>query len=170
MKNLRKSAILEQWFAIDRILFNKNPRKVLGEQDYAEYLTNKAAFLSNLYEMYKVVGYKPNNKSTSLKEIVSHSGVVAKAALKQAKTILENSNVISIVKDEIKHVGEREALSESQVAQFVIKRRRNAVAIDSMAIDNVINESNSHQLKDWRGAVLVDAHKVLRDQMIDSAL
>ncbi len=165
-----KIAVLEHWFGIDKVLFGKNADSVLKEEELDRYLTTKGAFISNLFEIYKKLGHQPSTQYQTVNEMVEYSATQAGEATTRANEILKNSSVSSIVRKEIREMGSTEDLDESQVAHFVVLRRRNAVALDSMMLESALSPDNKKELSDWQGKVLVDAHKTLRDSLIDIAL
>lgn len=171
MNKSRKVATLEHWFGIDNILFGKNAKEVITSTElYEKYLVNKGAFLSNLYEIYDKLNYQPKREYSDINEMVKTGYKNSADALKNAKTILESSNIRKIVKQEIKETSILEDLDESDVARYVVRRRRNAVAIDAMVMEEALNDSNSKALTDWQGEILVNAHKTLRDYLIEISI
>jgi hypothetical protein len=131
------------------------------------YLTTKGAFLSNLFEIYRKIGYKPNKEYSNVSEMITLAENTAKASKARANEILRSSSVSKIVRREIKEMGATESLSDAQVAQYVVKKRRNAVALDSMMLEAALSPRSKKVLKDWEGKVLLDAHKILRDSLLD---
>lgn len=169
MSKKRKTAVLEHWFGIDRILFTRNPRGVLNSENFDKYCSTKGALLSNLYEIYVKIGYTPDKTFRNIKEMVGSATKFASAAKQKAKEILVKENVGNLIKEEIKDAGHLEGLSEKEVGRYIVMKRRNAVAIDAMTMGNALIE-NKELLGDWSGRVLIDAHKTLRDSLIDISL
>lgn len=167
MANSMKKIVLQHWFGVDKLLFDNNVKSSLSKELLEDYLTTKGAFLANLFEIYVKIGADTRKGFGSLANIVTESEVVAKSAKKRASTLLESSSVIGFVKDEIKEIGNIEGLSESQVARYVVMKRRNSIAIDSMVLESYLSRSAKKKLEDWKGSVLLDAHKTLRNSMID---
>jgi len=170
MSKSTKSEVLKHWFGIDSILLGGTPKEKLQESNFDKYLSTKGALLSNLYEMYQKIGYEPNSSYTTVKEMSDAAIELAIASKIRAKEILENASVGNIVRSEIKEMGDVEGLSGEQVARYVILKRRNAIALDSMLLENALSDGGKKSLVDWKGKVLVDAHKTLRDDLIDISL
>ena len=164
----RKTVILENWFTVDQILFGRPAKEVLSEDKMNQYLTSKGAFLSNLYEIYSRLGYSPELDFDKISDMVESARNVAKEAMVKAKDYIQHASVSKLVKEEIQNTSKLEGLKEEQVAKFVVLKRMNAVAIDSALLESVVSESpNKDQIADWQGKVLIDAHKTLRDNLID---
>jgi len=170
MSKSMKSEVLKHWFGIDAILFGQRAPDNLSEDVLGQYLTTKGALLSNIFEIYKKISFDPETKFKNVAEMVKESHKLAESSKKRAKDLLVSESVTKLVKDEIKEIGSVEGLSERQVARYVILRRRNAVAIDSMMLEMAVTDEQKKLLNDWRGKVLVDAHKSLRDNLIDISL
>jgi len=168
MSKARKTSVLEHWFGIDKILFGTNSKSVLSNEAYDRYCTTKGAFLSNLHEIYLKIDYQPTTTYSNIQEMANASITVATKAMDKAKEILAASSIGEIVRTEIKEAGNLEGLSEQEVARYVVLKRRNAVAIDAMTMGRALKEKAG--IDDWQGKVLVDAHKTLRDSLIDISL
>jgi putative cell wall-binding protein len=167
----RKTVILEHWFGIDRVLFGGDAKDYLSEDSLNMYCASKGAFLTNLYEIYLKLGYDPDIKFKNTKEMSESSQVLAEQALESANKIMMKENVGTIVKKEIQEAGHLEGLEESEIARYIIKKRRNAIAIDAMTVGSLIKENASKIDKDdWQSKVLLDAHKTIRDSLIDISL
>jgi hypothetical protein len=169
MNKQRQTAILENWFGIDKIIFGGNSKNVLDEETYTRYCTTKGAFLSNLFEIYSRVGYTPNKSYRNVNEMANNSIALATNAIQKAKQILQTEGVNKIIREEIRETSHLENLSESEIARYVVTKRRNAVAIDALTMSSALSE-NKDAMNDWHSKVLVDAHKTLRDSLIEMGL
>jgi len=170
MSKSMKSEVLKHWFGIDTILFDQKATDSLSEEDASRYLTTKGSLLSNLFEIYKKIGFDPDTKFETVAAMVKESFELADVSKKRARELLESESVTKMVKEEIKDIGSVECLTERQVARYVILKRRNAVAIDSMLLESALTEDQKKMLDDWQGKVLIDAHKTLRDNLIEISL
>lgn len=166
----RQAAVIEHWFGIDKLLFGKNAKNVLKGEDYDNYLSSKGALLSNLYEIYMKLGYESPHRFRNQKELFLESVSLANKASKKAKKILMQEGVSKLLRKEIESIGRKEGLTEQQVAKYIVTKRRHAVALDEMLLGRPLKEGDTSNLKDWKGKVLIDAHKVLRDSLIEIAL
>ena len=170
MEKPTKTAVLQHWFGIDQVLFGAPASKHLSDDAFDQYLSTKGALLSNLFEVYKKIDFTTDVKFASVLEMAKSGNQLGADAKKRALQLLENTSVTQLVKQEIKEIGDIEGLSEEQVARYVITKRRNAIAMDSMMLETNLTNENREGLADWQGKVLVDAHKTLRDSLIDISL
>jgi hypothetical protein len=170
MSKSTKTQVLTNWFGLDYILFRKPASEALKGDQLSQYLTTKGALLSNLFEIYHKMGHSPKMNFKTVKEMDDHAKTAAESAKKRSLQYLKEDSVVSLVKKEIKSIGLLEGLTEEQVAKYVIKKRRDSVAIDSLVLESIIKGKGPKPLKDWQGKVLVDAHKALRDSLVEIAL
>lgn len=170
MNKSMKAEVLKHWFGLDSILFGRKATESLTEEILSNYLTTKGALLSNLFEIYKKIGLKSNVNFETVAEMVKESMELANTSKKRAKELLESESVTKMVREEIKDIGSVESLSEKEVARYVISKRRNAVAIDSMLLETIITKEQKKLLNDWKGKILVNAHKLLRDNLIEISM
>jgi len=170
MNKSTKSEVLKHWFGIDKVLFDNPAKNSLSEEALSQYFSTKGALLSNLFEIYKKVGYTPDAAFKTVAEMAEHANSLAIESKEKANTILGESSVLKLVKEEIKELGTIEGLTEGQVAKYVVLKRRNATALDSMLFEGFASLNIKETLNDWEGKVLIDAHKTLRDSLIDISL
>jgi putative cell wall-binding protein len=164
----QQSPIIKHWFSVDRILFgDKKPEVVLEKEQYRDYLTTKGALLSNLYEIYKKVDYNSQEKYNSLQELYNASIEKAEKNINTAKRIIKEESVSQIVKKEIQEVGLREGYKETEIARYVVLKRLNSIALDSLFFEGVITKSKSKNLNDIIGKTLVESHKNLRETLVE---
>ena len=168
----RKTLVLEHWFGVDNVLFGENAKECLTEDELEKYCITKGAFLVNLYEIYLRLGFNPKmDKFKTSGQLNKDAVKLAEQSLEFANKVLQRQNVGSLVKEEIQEAGHLEGLEEKEVARYVVKKRRNAVAIDALTMGNAIQESNAKITdEDWHGKVLLDSHKTMRDTLIDISL
>ena len=170
MSKSTKSEVLKHWFGIDSILLGGAPKEKLQEDSFDKYLSTKGALLSNLYEIYQKVDFEPDFSCNTVKEMSDSDEELAKTSKERAKSILETASVGKLVRSEIKEMGDVEGLSGEHVARYVVLKRRNAIALDSMLLEDALKDGRKKSLSDWKGKVLVDAHKTLRDDLINISL
>jgi len=170
MSKSMKSEVLKHWFGIDTVLFGNKATDSLSEENISNYLTTKGSLLSNLFEIYKKIKFEPGTKFNTVADMIKESFDLAENSKARAKELLESESVTKMVREEIKDIGSVESLTEREVARYVIQKRRNAVAIDSMMLESALSEEQKELLTDWQGKVLVDAHKTLRDNLIEISL
>jgi hypothetical protein len=170
MSKNTKADVLKHWFGIDHVLFGGPAKKFLVAENLDQYLTTKGALLSNLFEIYKKVGFEGTGNFKTVAEMAAAGVTTAKKSNSRAKRLLENASVKNLLKAEIKEFGAGAQLTESQVAKFVVRKRFAATAIDSMILESVLTKVRREGLTDWQGKVLVNAHKTMRDALIDISL
>jgi len=175
MKSLnkgKKTKILEHWFGIDQVLFGKSAKTILEGEELKKYYSTKAALLSNLFEMYGIIGYTPKNNSYgSIANLIEAATKIATKSFKRSSDLLnEDSIALKSIKKEIKNTGLSEGLENNEVTKYVVLKRNSAVALDSMMLESVLNKSRKDNLKEWNGKVMLDSHKVLRDTLIEISL
>ena len=167
----RKTYVLEHWFGVDRVLFGSNPKSVLSEEDFTRYCVTKGAFLTNLYEIYLKVGFAPKVKFKNAIQMEKASVKLAEQSILAANKIMRQENVGKLVKEEIQEAGNLENLEETEVARYIVIKRRNAIAIDALTMGSAVKEGSSQiNEADWQSKVILDAHKTLRDTLIDISL
>ena len=162
---------LSHWFTIDKILFGKtNPKDVLSESDYKGYVTAKGAALSNLFDMFKKMGVKSTAKFGTLQEMQSFSDKVAKASKVRAKKIITTEAVAKQIRDEIKKATISEGVSTEDVAKVIVDHEIKTIALDLVMFESALASTNNKKsLSDWRGKIMVDAYRTLRDALVKYA-
>lgn len=166
-----KAIVLEHWFGIDRILFGGNLAKNVLEGDaYQKYVTSKGCILSNLFELYNKISFEPDlPEFETVNDILESAGKRASVAKETTKALLEKADVSKVIRDEIKEYGDSQGLTEGQVAKLIVSRKFKAAAIDSMLLEEAVQTSCKLCLSDWKSKVLLDAHKVMRDTLIEAS-
>lgn len=165
-----KTAVLQNWFGVDQLLFGGNPSNKLDEATYRDYCSTKGAFLGNLHDIYKKLNYVTESTATTTQELAESACKNAKIALKKSGKIIANESVTKMLRDEVKTLGESDGASAEQVATFVVNRRRLAIALDSLVLESATLHGNKSSLKSWEGEMLLNSHKTLRDELVKIAL
>ena len=114
--------------------------------------------------------YDPGKTYSTVKEMIDAASINADRAKNRSRKILESANVSKLVRDEISELSSSEQLTEEQIAKYVIFKRHRAVALDTMMLENAFKENKNKFADDWVGNVLVNAHKTMRDNLIDLAM
>lgn len=166
-----KTLVLKHWYTVDNMLLGGPSKRIIENEDVRKnYLTTKAAMLANTYEIYRKLKLNPDIKYSTVREMYEASIKDANIFVKRANKILTNEQVVMNIKDEIESLHESEGLDEGTVSRYVVKRRRNAVALDSLMLEPFITENNKASLTDWVSKVLLDSHKTLRDSLIEVSM
>jgi len=178
---LSKSAkikLLENFYGLDYVLFEKPVKEVevCCPVLVTEYLAVKGALLSTLIEMYRLVEYTPKEilEKVDTKELMESSSKVAEWAREKAKGLLLKKRSRNYVKEQITKVLESDPSQKKdieKVTEAKIKEQAYSFAIDTMLIARMLAESKSYtKMNDWKGKILEDAYKILRDNLIECAI
>lgn len=172
-----KLKLLENFYAIDLALFGKPATKVdiCCPVFIEEFLSLKGALLSIVIEMYKLMEHdpKPIMESVSKKDLMKSAIKSAKAARAESKRLVsskEGKESVKIRLREALHTSD-EKVNIDKMVQETIRRKAFSLAVDNLLIGRTISEAKSYKkLNSWDGKIMEDAYKVLRDQLVDSAL
>ena len=175
-KRSTRAFILEMWFSIDRIFFDKPARLALeNKTQYNEYIGQKAAFLSNLYEVYEKMKFpiKETNYK-NIAEIAVSAKKLSEGIVQSSKDLIQKENISKLVREEIQELSATSELSETEVAHWIITKRLKSLALDELAFNYSMGQDKSKIctkcLEDWHGKVLKNSHTMLRDSLIETAI
>jgi hypothetical protein len=172
-----KIRVLENFQAIDYALFGKPVGKTETCCPFfvEEYISAKGALLSVMVEMYKLIEHRPKVlKEVNQSKLKTMAKVSASIARENCKLLVSSADGRKDVKKAL-----RESLSKvktnkiniDEMVQTEIKRKAYGLAIDNLLIGRVVNESKKFKKMDtWNGRILEDAYKVLRDNLVETAL
>lgn len=171
-----KTKILENWFAIDSILFNDHAKYVIKEgRSFREYISLKGALLSNLYEFYNHIGYTPvieeDNFPKNEKALIENSRQSSIYAKKLAATTLSREDVKGALKKKIvREAKERNVKDPAKFSKLVAEQKFRQISLDNILIGIPILEcQNRDKMDDVKGQILEDAYKMMRDQIVKLA-
>jgi len=172
-----KLRVLENFYAIDYTLFGKRVEgvDVCCPAFIEEFLSIKGALLSVVIEMYKLMNHAPKTitEKVDRKKLMKKSRAVATEARSVAKTLVSSKKGISSVKSRLREDIEKSGknVNIERLVQENIRRKAFSLAVDSLLIGKALKESKSYKnLNSWSGRLMEDAYKILRDQMVDSAM
>lgn len=164
----RKTAVLETWVAIDKILFrNKKPSQILSKEKLVEFREIKGSFLLNLFEIYKELNYVSKNRYKDQNELVENVSNSVLNTLIETKILLKTPNIKKSLIEEI-NVNLKEnkiSLKESQTK--TILKNLFITAIDKWSLQEALQESSFDIQKTEKGRLLIGAHKGLRNKLIN---
>lgn len=169
MTTTRMAVNLSNFYGVDRILFgNLNPRDVLKESEFEDYEVAKGALLSNVYSLYKKVGYAPKKSFKNAREIVEHGSKSAVRALNRAKKLVETTAVTKCLKEDFNQIisKNKKVASKKKLARELTLESIQKIALDSMLLESAIKTGCPVCMMNWNTKILVDAHKVLRDALV----
>ena len=173
-----KIRVLENFYAIDFTLFGKSVTKMKSccPAIIEDYINTKGALMSIMIEMYNLIGHK----ATPLHENVT-SKVLIKRAKTSARIARENCRKLVVTNKGRRDVKQlvREELSRNShnnvedIVREQIRTKAFSLAIDNLLIARTLSESSAIQVKrmnKWEGKIVEDAYKILRDNLVLSAI
>jgi len=172
-----KIKVLENFYGIDYTFFGKSVNKVdtCCPIFIEEYMSVKGALLSLVVEMYKLMNYSPKLISEKVtKKVLFESAIKrAKKARRESKKLVTSKMGRNSVKSKLVESiqGSEEKVNVEKIVQEEIRRKSFSLAVDSMLIGSAITESKDYKkLNEFRGKILEDAYKILRNQLVESAM
>jgi hypothetical protein len=171
-----KIRVLENFYGLDYVFFGKPVQKMKAccEALTEDYMTIKGAFMSLMIEMYDMIEHTPAElteqvDSSDLRILAKES---AKIARENAKKLVETKQGRDDVKLALKEALEENAdLNIEDEVKETIRSKAFGLAVDNLLIGRALGESKSvTKLNEWDGQIVEDAYKVLRDNMVESAL
>lgn len=178
---LRKNSkirVLENFYAVDYALFGKPVTKMKSccPSLIEDYLNTKGALMSIMIEMYNLIGSTPptlheNVNSKMLKESARTSARIARKNCKKlVVTERGKKDIKTLVREELSR--NPKSIMEDVVKEQ-IRTKAFSLAIDNLLIARTLAESKSSQAKKlnkWEGRIVEDAYKILRDNLVESAI
>jgi gluconate kinase len=170
-----KVRILEDFYAIDYILFGKKLGDIKANKSLAEeYLYHKGAIMSITMEMMNLVKHSPKpltetiNKSNLLK-LSRNSARLARENCKKLVACQEGKK--SIKKELRESLKNKKVVNLEQMVHSKIREKSYRLALDNLLIARTISESKNYKkLNEFEGKLIEDAYKILRDQLVESAI
>lgn len=177
LKKESKIRILEDFYSLDYTLFGKPVTEidVCCPSFIDEFLSVKGALMSVVIEMYQLIKHSPNVVTEKI-----DTATLMKNARKSAVVARENCQKLVTSSKGRKEVKEtlRESLSKTnkdvdieQLVHEKIRTKAFSLAVDNLLIGRAITESKKFdKLNTWNGRILEDAYKILRDNLVESAM
>jgi len=171
-----KIRVLENFYALDNVFFGKPIQKMKSccEALAEDYMTVKGAFMSLMIEMYGIIDHSPNviENKIQTKDLRVQARESAKIARKNAQSLVETDQGRADVKAALKESLElNEDLNIEDEVRETIRKKAFGLAVDNLLIGRALVESKSaEKLNEWDGQIVEDAYKVLRDNLVESAL
>ena len=171
-----KIRVLENFYAIDYVLFGKPASKNAAccPALVEEYVAVKGALLSVVIEMYGLVKHKPQKiqekvNSKSLRKMAKESAQVARD---MCMKLVSSSKGRAELKDALREaVTSEENVDIENLVQQKIREKAFSLAVDNLLVAKTISEASDYkQLNEWEGRIIEDAYKILRDNLISSAI
>ena len=173
-KTLLISEMLKNWYFVDSVLLNGHARNVIKEnEDYTEYISLKAALLSDLYEFYRYIGFSPSNKSlpSNNKALQENAVECAKKSKRVAASMIERKDF----RDHIKHSVIKEVKKNTnpdiiKLSDTIINERFLKMALDNMLVGiPIIACENKNKVNDFKSGILEQAYLTIRNDMVQIA-
>lgn len=172
-KTLLTAEILRDWFFIDSVLLNDHAKKAIIEsKDYEEYISLKAALLSDLYEFYNHIGYSPKDKIPKNHiQVQENALLVAKKSKKVSASMIERADFKKYLKNKIvAEFNKNPKQDVNTLSDKVINERFLRMAMDNILIGvPVIECKNQSKAGDFKGSILEQAYLTVRNDMISIA-
>lgn len=171
-----KIRVLENFYALDNVFFGKPVKKMQSCCDalIEDYMTVKGAFMSLMIEMYGIIDHSPAalTEKMSTKAIKVQARESAKVARYDAQQLVETDKGRSDIKASLKEsLEENSDLNIEDQVRETIRKKAFGLAVDSLLLKRSFLESkNVDNLNEWDGQIVEDAYKVLRDNIVESAL
>jgi hypothetical protein len=171
-----KIRVLENFYGLDYVFFGKpiQSMKSCCESLTEDYMSVKGAFMSLMIEMYGIIDHqpKPIEEKLSQKDLKILAREAAKIARKNAQRLVETPQGRADIKQQLKEsLEENSDLNIQDEVKDAIRKKAFGLAIDNMLLNRSFNESKSvNKLNEWDGQIIEDAYKVLRDNLVESAL
>lgn len=162
--------ILKSWYFIDSVLLNGHAKKAITEQkDYDEYISIKAALLSNLYELYNYIQYDPKDIIMPKNDKILQESAVQTA--KKSKSISANmiqdkKFVNSIKKVVIKESQNCKNCDIKILSENIINTRFLKMSLDNILIGMPLIESKN-PIKDFKTEILEETYLTMRSNLIE---
>jgi hypothetical protein len=165
--------MLKCWYFIDSVLLNGHAKKVIvKESDFNEYVSLKAAILSDLYEFYNYIDYNPKNtKIPENHKVLQEQAVyMAKKSKIVSAKMLECSDMKSHLKKVIMSEFSRTKNDVNDISDLVINERFTKMALDNILIGVPVLEcKNQSKVSDFKSGMLEQAYLSMRSEMLKIA-
>jgi len=170
-----KIRILEDFYAIDYVLFGRKLKDIKVDKSLSEeYLYHKGAVMSIMMEMMKLVDHLPDPilESVNKKNLLKLSRQSARMARENCKKLVSCQEGQKSIKRELKESFQsKKSINLEKVVQEKIREKSYRLALDNLLVARTISESvNYKKLNEFEGKLIEDAYKILRDQLVESAM
>ena len=170
-KNLLITEMLRNWYFIDSVLLCEHAKKcITDDKDYQEYISLKAALMSDLYEFYSYIDYIPKTNKLPSNSVQLQEQAVQLA--RKSKAISAKMIESQDFKNHLKNVIINEFKKNSKrnvnaISDTVINERFLKMTLDNMLIGVPIIEcANKEKIDDFRGGLLEQAYLTVRSELV----
>lgn len=173
-----KIKLLENFYGLDHIFFGKPIKKVevCCPVLVTEYLSVKGALLSTLIEIYRLVEYSPKEmkQKVNTEQLIKKSSKIAEWCKSTAKSLISRKRMRNHIKEQVIKEIENDPSKKKDIEKITearIKEKALSLAVDNMLIARTLVESKQFKkLNKWKGRVLEDAYKILRDNLVECVI
>ena len=177
LKKESKIRILENFYSLDYTLFGKPVTKMdlCCPSFIEEYMSVKGALMSLVIEMYQLMKHSPRviNEKVDTSTLLKNAKNSAIVARENCQKLVTSAKGRKEVKENL-----RESLAKSgknvdieNLVHEKIRAKSFSLAVDNLLIGRAITESKKFdKLNTWNGRILEDAYKILRDNLVESAM
>lgn len=160
-KNTRKM-LYETFLYIDYTLFKDEPKKLLKETEYKEYLSVKSSFIHNLFELYNLVGYEKEDLPFSNKnELIDHVEETVTINSENFYESLENENNIEFIRESYTEAQKENKNIDLQL--FIEKAHKNLM-LDTL-IDRVYFSEDI--TSNYKFKLLTNSYSYFKSKLLD---
>jgi len=154
----RKTAVIESWMGMDKILFDKPLDRVFNESDKKEYIDLKNTLMLNLFELYHNINYVNSNSYEDLEALKEYASMKAELAESFAKNKIQQSDVKQMLKEE--------AISKENPESF-IKQNYYKIALEAYLFNGVNRDLLTSFGKTEKGNLILTAHDKLIENILE---
>jgi len=172
-----KIRVLENFYALDHIFFGKpvSEVNVCCPIMVEEYVSVKGALLSTMIEMYKYIGHNPNMVSEDIDSdyIMLSARQSAKIARENCEKLIETEQGREDIKTQLREIIETAEgdVDIENLVQEAVREKSYSLAVDNLLIARTLTESEDiSKLNEWDGNLLETAYKMLRENLVESAI
>lgn len=168
----KKKFAMEMWYMVDISLFKDDPKVLMKEDQYNDYITTKTAFILNLYEMYLVSDYDRHfPKWENKKDLFKHIFEMADTAKLKSESHFQEKSTIQCIKEDAEDMGyhPKENPDINIIKHIMFKYNRSCV-LDEMFLVDFIKGTKTEILENWKYKLLYNSHKVFRNYLVEHSL
>ena len=173
-KRILITEVLKNWYFIDSVLLNDHAKYcITDDKDYDEYISLKAALLSDLYEFYVHIGHSPEIKvprnHRKLQELAVHEAKKTKfISARMIESPQFKSHMAKLIKEKFNVTPDRDFDS---ISEQVIQTRFSKMCLDNVLVGApIIRCNNKNNINDFKGQMLEQAYLTVRSELVKIAL
>jgi len=165
--------VLKNWYFIDSVLLNDHAKYcITDDKDYDEYISLKAALLSDLYEFYVHIGHSPTIKvpknHRKLQEMAVHEARKTKfISARMIESPQFKTHMAKLIKEKFNVTPDKDFDS---ISEQVIQTRFAKMCLDNVLVGApIIKCENQNKTSDFKGQMLEQAYLTVRSELVKIA-